>query len=101
MVVGAGAAGWVVAGCIQLGMLEHAARLNPQAAIAMACFMTRTPADAAHDRVRVEVRRCRRTCGELRIGCADDGAASRQPAHAPGATSTRQFAPIKINEDLT
>jgi hypothetical protein len=60
MVVAAGG-GWVVAGCIQLGMLEHAVRLNPQAAIAMACFMTRTPADAAHDRVRVEARRCRRT----------------------------------------
>jgi hypothetical protein len=59
MVVAAGAGG-VALGCIQLGMVEHAVRLNPQAAIAMACFMIRTPADAARDRVRVDARECRR-----------------------------------------
>jgi hypothetical protein len=41
MVVAAGAGG-VALGCIQSGMLEHAARLNPQAATAMICFMIRT-----------------------------------------------------------
>jgi hypothetical protein len=41
MVVAAGAGGAAL-GCIQLGMLEHAARLSPLAAIAMIRFMIRT-----------------------------------------------------------
>jgi hypothetical protein len=96
MVVAAGA-GWVVVGCIQLGMLEHAVRLNPQAAIAMACFMTCTPAAAARDRVRVEAA----GIGELRIG-VPMAARHRGNRHTRREQPpTRQFAPIKINEDLT
>ena len=41
MVVAAGAA-FCASNCIQLGMLEHAARLNPQAAIATTRFMVDT-----------------------------------------------------------
>src|SRR5437868_15207852 len=83
-----------VSNCIQLGMLEQAARLIPQAAIATTRFMTNTIHSHGPDGPLYKSLNCDGEADQCPPPCIPTG-------RLPDTVSRGQCGPITVNLDLT